>query len=167
MVRRGSPCCSPIDGRGAIWSPKSPRRRPISSTLFGRVPLPSRCAPGRSLDPRLTVHGTVGVRWPGPSDAARIAHAFGRPVTATSANVTGSPPARTPSEVVAQFEAPLQAGELTLVTGAAPGGPPSTLVTVAGDEVRLVRPGAISPERLIEALAGTPFRYLVITSASS
>src|SRR5882672_5459458 len=49
------------------------------------IALPAR----HELDRRVTVDATVAVRLAGPSDAARIATAFGAPLTATSANRTG------------------------------------------------------------------------------
>lgn len=85
--------------------------------------------PARSdLDPRLTVSGTVAARSPGPSDAARIVSAFDAPLTATSANRAGAPPCVTSAEVKAAF--PEALATLTVVSGVAPGGEPSTLVAV-------------------------------------
>lgn len=106
------------------------------------------------LDPRLVVDGKVGVRLPAPSDAARLATAFGAPVTATSANLSGEPPFTTSEEVEAAFSEEIAKNALVVLKGRAPGGAPSTLVIVEGDEVRLVREGAISVEAMEAALRG-------------
>jgi L-threonylcarbamoyladenylate synthase len=99
-------------------------------------------------DRRLTVDGTVAVRWPGASDAARITEAFGAPLTATSANVAGAPACVSTEELMNAFSAALERGELTLVPGLAPGGKPSTLVAVTADGVKILRSGRLQESDL-------------------
>jgi L-threonylcarbamoyladenylate synthase len=110
---------------------------------FWPGPLTIALAARANLDPRLTVDGNVAVRWPGPSDAARIVAAFGSPLTATSANRSGQPACTTSGEVERTFAGALGAGELVRVPGRAAGGAGSTLVAVVGDRVRIVRSGRI------------------------
>lgn len=104
----------------------------------GPLTLVVRALPG--LPAALVQDGRVGVRVPGPSPAARLVRAFGRPLTATSANPSGQPAARTEAEVRAYFGA-----DLLVVPGDAPGGPPSTVVDVT-DGVRVLRQGAVPVE---------------------
>jgi L-threonylcarbamoyladenylate synthase len=82
--------------------------------------------------------GFVGVRESPHPVAAALVRAFGGPITATSANPSGAPPA---------FDAPaaaLDGVELVLDGGRAPGAPPSTVARVHPDgRVELVRPGPI------------------------
>jgi L-threonylcarbamoyladenylate synthase len=118
------------------------------------IVLPAR--PG--LDPRLTVDGTVGARWPGPSDAARLVAAFGGALTATSANRSGAPACATSEDVRAAFPAALAEGALELVPGTAPGGEPSTLVVVTGRQVRVVRSGRIRESDLLSLVPTSPLR---------
>jgi len=108
------------------------------------IALPARS----SVDPRLVVGGTVGVRWPGDSAAGRIAAALGRPLTATSCNVVGQPPCRSGNEVRDAFAEAIAAGELHVVEGSAPGGGPSTIVSVEPHGVHIVRDGAIARAEL-------------------
>jgi L-threonylcarbamoyladenylate synthase len=110
------------------------------------------------LDPRITVDGTVAARWPGPSDAARIAAAFGAPLTATSANRSGQPPAATTEEVRSAFAAAIADDQLVLVPGRAPGGQASTLVTVSEDRVHIVRSGALRESDLATVVPASAFR---------
>jgi L-threonylcarbamoyladenylate synthase len=118
------------------------------------IALPAR----PDLDPRLTVDGTVGVRRPGPSDAARIVEAFGAPLTATSANRTGAPPCSTGDEVKAAFPEALAAGTLALVPGVAPGGEPSTLVVVTDGRIRVARSGRVAESDLLSLVRTSPLR---------
>jgi L-threonylcarbamoyladenylate synthase len=106
------------------------------------------------LDARLLVDGRIAVRLPADSLAARLARACGRPLTATSANHTGEPPASTADQVRASFAAALERGELFLAGEQAPGGAPSTVVVVESDRWRVVRVGAVSVERIESALVG-------------
>jgi L-threonylcarbamoyladenylate synthase len=96
----------------------------------------------RGLARRVTGDGaTVGVRVPRHDVARAIARAFGRPITATSANLSGQPPTADPDEVEAALG---ERVDLLIDVGRTPGGPPSTIVDVTGDAPRLIRAGAVS-----------------------
>jgi L-threonylcarbamoyladenylate synthase len=105
------------------------------------------------VDPRLAPNGTIAVRDPGPCPARELARAFGRPLTATSANQPGAPPAVRDADVRAAFGPGIEDGRLTVVPGESPGGRPSTLVVVDGPSVRLLRPGAV-PESAVAGVLG-------------
>ena len=84
--------------------------------------------------------GRVGVRVPNDAVARRICAEADRPITATSANISGEPATADPDEVERTL------GDLVdvlLDTGRTPGGPPSTIVDVTGPEPALIRAGAI------------------------
>jgi L-threonylcarbamoyladenylate synthase len=106
--------------------------------------LPARAG----LDPRLMVDGTVGVRLPGTSAAADLVRAYGAPLTATSANRSGTPPARHPDEVRRAFADAIAVGDLLVVDEEAPGGAPSTVVLLQKNTYRVVRPGVLDEEAL-------------------
>ena len=80
--------------------------------------------------------GRVGVRVP----AQNRCRACRRPLTATSANLSGEPPSSDPDEVERTIGARI---DLLLDAGRAPGGQPSTIVDVTGSAPRLVRAGAL------------------------
>ena len=93
--------------------------------------------------PAALVHeGKIGVRVPGESPALELCRAFGGPLTATSANRSGDPPARTADEARAALGADVDA----VVPADAPGGAPSTLVDATVDPPRVIRKGAIALE---------------------
>jgi L-threonylcarbamoyladenylate synthase len=91
------------------------------------------------LSPALVKDGTIGVRVPGASPALQLVQAFGSPLTATSANRSGKPAARTAQEVAEAFPGGLAA----IVGTAAPGGLASTIVDTTGPELVVVRKGPI------------------------
>ncbi len=82
--------------------------------------------------------GTIGVRQPDDSRVCEILKQTG-PLTGTSANRTGHPPAQTVEEVIQQLESDI---DLILDGGPTPGGEPSTVLQVEPD-LRILRQGKI------------------------
>jgi len=94
--------------------------------------------------------GTIGVRAPGHPVAAAIVDGLGGPVTAPSANPPGAEPPRRLDEARAYF------GDRVGVYvdgGTLPGGG-STVASVEGGELRVLRAGAVSEAALRAALGG-------------
>ncbi len=85
--------------------------------------------------------GMIAVRVPGESFALRLAKKAGFPFTATSANLSGMPPAVNAEEVMQYFGERL---DLLIDSGQARGGRPSTIVDVSGAGIKIVREGMIS-----------------------
>jgi L-threonylcarbamoyladenylate synthase len=92
--------------------------------------------------------GTVAVRVPGHAVAMSLARAWGGPVTATSANRSGSPPARTPGELGALADDPRV---LVIDGGETSGGLPSTIVDARTEQPVLVRAGAVPWNRVLKS----------------
>jgi L-threonylcarbamoyladenylate synthase len=84
--------------------------------------------------------GKVGVRVPDHPVARAIAAACGRPMTATSANISGEAATADPDAVERALGDRI---DLLIDTGPTPGGPPSTIVEFASGDLRLVRAGAV------------------------
>ncbi|MBI1845805.1 MAG: threonylcarbamoyl-AMP synthase [Candidatus Rokubacteria bacterium] len=86
--------------------------------------------------------GTVGVRLSPHPVATGLVRALGRPITAPSANPSGSAPPTTAREVL---EALAGALDLVLDGGPTAGGAASTVLDVTGDPPRVIRRGPIAP----------------------
>jgi L-threonylcarbamoyladenylate synthase len=118
---------------------------PVGVRLAGRFwpgPLTLVVAAPASLVRDLTGGtGTVGVRVPADQVARAIAAAAGRPITATSANLSGHPATSDPDTVERRLGDRI---DLLIDTGATRGGPASTIVDITAAEPRLVRAGAIA-----------------------
>lgn len=119
------------------------------AAVFWPGPLSLVLPAASGLDSRLVVDGYVSLRVAGPSFAAELVEAFGRPLTATSANLSGRPPCCTPAEVRAQLP---DTEALHVITGDCPGGAVSTLIRFANDGWQVLRQGAISSERIRQYL---------------
>jgi L-threonylcarbamoyladenylate synthase len=89
---------------------------------------------------------------PGASPAADLVRAYGRPVTATSANLPGEPPATTAEAVERSFERALGEGTLTVWRDEAPGGLPSTMLVMDGGRAFIARDGRVSREAVSRVL---------------
>ncbi|MFL5304013.1 MAG: L-threonylcarbamoyladenylate synthase [Polyangia bacterium] len=98
--------------------------------------LPAR--PG--LPEALVSDGCVAVRQSPHPVARALVAGFGGPVTTTSANRSGEPPATTAAAV----RAALGDGCHVLDGGPTTGGAPSTLARVRGDVVEILRAGAVA-----------------------
>lgn len=92
------------------------------------------------LNEALTLEGKVAVRVPGESFGLHLVRALAFPITATSANPSGGEPPSTADEVARLIPEGI---DLLIDAGPTPGGKPSTVVDASGDQLRLVRPGAV------------------------
>jgi L-threonylcarbamoyladenylate synthase len=110
----------------------------------------------REVPPELTAGTeTIGIRLPDDKEAREFVRICGGALTATSANLSGEPPARTAQEVARSFPSGL---DLIVDSNEARGGQPSTVLDLSGPEPRLVRAGALAREALEETLASLGLR---------
>lgn len=97
--------------------------------------------------------GGVAVRWTPHRGLARLVQAYGEPITSTSANRPGIPPATSSHEIVTQWNDAVMRGTLKVLDGGQLSeSPPSTVVDCTGRHPRVIRPGAISAARLRESV---------------
>jgi L-threonylcarbamoyladenylate synthase len=107
---------------------------------------------GRLPDELRGPEGGIAVRWTSHHGMARLARALGEPVTSTSANLPGSPPAPGAEAIARDFAAAVQAGTLLVLDGGVLGNsPPSTVVDCTRPLPRLIREGAITLAELRRA----------------
>jgi L-threonylcarbamoyladenylate synthase len=95
--------------------------------------------------PLLNVTGGVGVRISSQPIAAQLLDTFRRPMTATSANLSGQIPSRTIAQArkyfAGQVDVFVDGGELTAKVG-------STVAEIFDEKIRIIREGEISRSRL-------------------
>jgi L-threonylcarbamoyladenylate synthase len=90
---------------------------------------------------------TVGVRIPDHPVALDLLRAFGRPIVAPSANLSGEEPPSCIEEVSAEL---LNKVDLAIDAGHTGGGVPSTVLDVTVRPARVLRAGALTLEQLRE-----------------
>jgi L-threonylcarbamoyladenylate synthase len=96
--------------------------------------------------------GGVAVRWTSHPALLRLLASYGDPITSTSANRPGLPPAMAASEIVQQWSDAIGRGLLRVLDGGRlTPSPPSTVVDCTGRRARVIRPGAIASAVLRES----------------
>ena len=107
--------------------------------------------PARDNVPRRTTGGlsTVAVRCPDCDVTRKIISLSGVPIAAPSANISGKPSTTTAEHVLHDHN-----GRIAAVVdgGSCRVGVESTIVDLTEDRPRLLRPGGITPEQLVEVL---------------
>ncbi|MDO8502952.1 MAG: L-threonylcarbamoyladenylate synthase [Gemmatimonadaceae bacterium] len=97
--------------------------------------------------------GGIAVRWTPHAGLARLVRAYGEPITSTSANRPGVPPATNAHEIVDQWGEAVTNGTLRVLDGGQlVESAPSTVVDCTGRRPRVIRPGAISVAKLRECV---------------
>jgi L-threonylcarbamoyladenylate synthase len=97
--------------------------------------------------------GGIAVRWTSHPALQRLIAAYGDPLTSTSANLPGLPPAMAASEIVEQWGDAVARGSLRVLDGGRlEPSPPSTVVDCTGRRPRVIRPGAIPAPVLREGV---------------
>lgn len=107
---------------------------PLTLIFFARPDLPSLVTGGT---------GKVAVRLTSHPLAQELAALFG-PITGTSANLSGNPPAIEAKEILDS----LPEVDLILDAGPCPGGAPSTILDLTVDPPEVLRPGKITQEEI-------------------
>ena len=107
--------------------------------------------PARSVVPKRTTGGltTVAVRCPDSEVTRQIIRLSGVPLAAPSANISGKPSTTTADHVRHDHD-----GKIDAIVDGGPCrvGVESTIVDLTEERPRLLRPGGISPEQLLEVL---------------
>lgn len=93
--------------------------------------------------------GGVAVRFTPHPGLQRLLQAYGEPITSTSANRPGVPPAMAVGEIVQQWPDEIRRGLLHVLDGGRlEPSKPSTVVDCTGRRPRVIRPGVLSAQQL-------------------
>lgn len=93
--------------------------------------------------------GMIAARIPGESFAFHLAEMAGFPITATSANLSGMPPADNAEGVIRYFGDNI---DIVIDEGHTQGRLPSTIVDVSENKVRIIREGVINRYKIEEII---------------
>ena len=133
-----------VSERSSLFEIVSARHWPGALTLVltARADLPEELTAGS---------GSIGVRLPEDSDVRGLIRACGGALTATSANPSGSPAARSAEQVAEYFPAGI---DLILDGGQSESDKPSTVLDVSGDIIRVIREGAVDSSLMSDIMEG-------------
>src|SRR5215472_440966 len=128
------------------------------SELFDRVaerfwpgPLTIVGAAAGELPEELTAgSGRIGARLPDVARVRELVRDCGGALTATSANLSGAAEARTAAEVAGYFPSGI---DLILDGGPVEATKASTVVDLSGDELRVIREGAICTQDIVKSIS--------------
>ena len=96
--------------------------------------------------------GGIAVRWTPHPGLTRLIQSYGDPITSTSANLPGVPPAMSATEILQQWSDAVTRGRIRVLDGGrlSPSNP-STVIDCTGQRPRVIRPGAIPATTLRES----------------
>lgn len=133
-----------IIGSGASLSMIAVFVNEIAESLMDKFwpgPLTLLLKAKKGLSPYLTADtGRIAVRIPGESAALYLVREAGFPITATSANPSGMPPAEDADSVIRYFGEKI---DMVIDGGRTAGGLPSTIVDITEKKIKIVREGVI------------------------
>lgn len=115
---------------------------PLTLIFPARVNLPTLLTAGTS---------TIGIRQSSHPFARQLLRAFGMPITATSANISGRTAAVDAFEVKSQFGDKI---DMVFDGGRTPGVGGSTIIGLKGDKLILIREGAIAFKEIQQVFKG-------------
>ena len=153
---KGRPQDNPliIHVTGAQWLPRYCADVPPLAYVLARKFWPgplTMVLPARDIVPRRTTAGldTVAVRCPDNDTTRQIIRLSGVPIAAPSANISGKPSTTTAQHVFHDHN-----GKIDAIVDGGPCrvGVESTIVDLTDERPRLLRPGGITPEQLMEVL---------------
>ena len=108
---------------------------------------------GRLPDELRGPEGGIAVRWTSHRGTVQLVAALGEPITSTSANLPGQPPAPGADAIARDFKPAVEQGVLLVLDGGVLGNSPSsTIVDCTRPAAQLVREGALTVEELRRAV---------------
>ena len=125
----------------SIVALEAPQAVRILAEVYWPGPLTLIVRRAEALPPRLTAgQATVAVRVPAHPVPRELARRLRRPITGTSANISGAPDPQSLDELRRQVG---ERVDCVVNAGPAPAGTASTMVDLTGDTPKLIREGAI------------------------
>ena len=143
---------APLELPGLTWTAAA---RSLATSFWpGPLTIALRAAAGPAYpEPVRSAKGTVAVRSTPLAALRQLLRELGAPITSTSANMTGSPPALDVDDLRMTLRATGASDVLVLDGGPLRASEPSTIVDCGDETPRLIRAGAVPLEQLRAALA--------------
>jgi len=88
---------------------------------------------------------TIGLRMPDNEFCRALLEEFGRPITASSANISGLEATTDPDEIIAQFKEHSMIPDFIVDAGVLKNTQPSTVIDITGEKAKILRMSATTP----------------------
>lgn len=115
-----------------------------------------RAARGRplqkSFDKLSATTNFLGLRMPNNKIALDLAKYLKRPITATSANVSGKPDCYSAADIINQFRNKKTKPDILINAGKLPKRQPSTVLKIQNNQLTILRPGPVSEKQILKAI---------------
>jgi|SRR3989344_1777907 len=95
---------------------------------------------------------SVGIRIPDYMFVDRLLAKFGRPLTSTSANISGQEPTNDINKIIEVFSKSIIKPDLIIDAGILPKSEPSMIIDLTGSKPKVLRISSTKPEKLLELL---------------
>lgn len=125
------------------------QQKAVQTLLPGKITLILPTDPHSQFPKAIAADNTLGVRVIDLEPLNCILRQFPHPITTTSVNPAGQPPARSVAEILSYFGDQIS---LILACDKATDSVPSTLVKVGGKSLEIVRPGAVTAAEIEEKM---------------
>ena len=126
----------------------------LTIVLAIKTPSNSPFERGRKISKLLTAGtGKIGIRMPKNKVALELVEKFGRPITATSANISGKPATYSAQSIKKQFKYRKLKPDLILDAGRLPRVKPSTVLDLTGKRVKILRQGPVNLKEIKKVLS--------------
>ncbi len=96
---------------------------------------------------------TIGLRYPDYKLLHYLIQLVGKPLTATSANISGEEPTNKVEDIIKQFHRGLLRPDLILDAGELKFCEPSTVLDLTSEKPKIIRIGPVNPKKLMEILS--------------
>ena len=107
------------------------------------TPTPIHVCPRKFFTLHSSLFVSIGVRISSHPFAMQLAEAFGRPIATTSANLHGEANPYSVKDIDSQWATSSLLPDLVIDSGILPIAPPSTVVEILGDSIRVLRQGDV------------------------
>jgi len=105
-----------------------------------------------TLDLLSAKSGWLGIRMPKNNIALDLAKQLGRPITTTSANVSGGPDCYSSADVLKQFKNQKFQPDVVINFGKLPKRKPSTVVKIQKGQIEILRQGPITSKQIFNVI---------------
>lgn len=141
-----------LPGKLTLILPFKPPPSSLRARLRRTRSVPPQMGEGSSYRTLSAGTGTIGIRMPKDKIALGLVKKLGRPITATSANISSAPTAYSVSQIKWQYRNKKLKPDFYLDGGKLNKVRPSTMVRLTGSRIEILRRGPITKKQILKCI---------------